>query len=155
MPLATLILAGRNWFWFCALVIALALLFLLWSYRSSGRGLLGRICLSLKLAGILALAACLLEPLWSGQHARPGANLFAIIADNSQGLQIKDRGQLQTRGELLREMLNPQKGNWQPALEENFDLRRYYFDARLQGTKDFSELNFDGRSTALGATLRA
>ena len=33
-------------------------------------------------------------------------------------------------------------------------MRRYFFDARLQATKDFSELAFDGRASAIGATLR-
>jgi hypothetical protein len=80
---------------------------------------------------------------------------MAIVADNSMGLQIKDRGQPRTRGELLGELLNPQRAAWQGVLEENFDVRRYFFDARLQATKDFSELAFDGRASAIGATLRA
>jgi len=71
--------------------------------------------------------------------------LFAILADNSQGLQIKDRGETRSRGEVLRELLNPQKQAWQMALEENFDLRRYFFDSRLQSSRDWSELAFDGR----------
>jgi hypothetical protein len=29
-----------------------------------------------------------------GQRARPGANMLAIVADNSQGLQIKDPGSI-------------------------------------------------------------
>src|SRR5207247_2999233 len=32
--------------------------------------------------------------------------------------------------------------------------RRYFFDARLQSTKDFSELAFDGRASAIATTLR-
>ena len=97
---------------------------------------------------------CLLEPLWSGQRAKPGANLFAIVADNSQGLQIKDRGEKRTRGELLRELLNPQRTSWQAILEENFDLRRYSFDTRLQTASDFAQLAFDGRASAVGSVLR-
>src|SRR5207237_5199446 len=97
---------------------------------------------------------CWLEPMWSGQHARPGANLFAIVADNSQGLQIKDRGETRNRGEILRELLNPRKSSWQAGLEQNFDVRRYFFDARVQNTKDWAEVIFDGRATALGSTLQ-
>jgi uncharacterized membrane protein len=108
----------------------------------------------LKVLGLAALLTCLLEPLWSGQRARPGANLFAIVADNSQGLQIKDRGETRNRGEVLRDILDPQRGAWQGKLEENFELRRYLFDARLQGIKDFNELVFDGRSSAIGTALR-
>ena len=42
---------------------------------------------ALKAAALAALALCLLEPLWFGEHVRPGANLFAVMADNSQSLQ--------------------------------------------------------------------
>lgn len=130
------------------------MLLLVWSYRGSPRGGIRWLCLGLKLLGLAALATCLLEPLWSGQRARPGANLMAIVADNSMGLQIKDRGQTRSRGEALRDLLNPQTVSWQGALEENFEVRRYFFDARLQATKDFSELAFDGRASAIGTTLR-
>ncbi len=154
MPLAVLIFSGLDWLWFAAGALVLALPLALWSYRAAPAGSVRWVCLGLKTLGFIALAFCLLEPLWSGQRARPGANLFAIVADNSQGLQIKDRGETRSRGELLRELLNPQRGDWQAALEDNFDVRRYSFAARLEATKDFSELAFDGRVTALGSALR-
>lgn len=128
---------------------------LLWSYSKGtvNRGLRS-VCLLLKLCGITLLAACLLEPLWSGQRARPGANYFAVIADNSQGMQIKDQGDTQTRAANLRDLLNATEPGWSEKLEDNFQVRRYYFDSRLQPTRDFSELTFDGRASAIGATLR-
>src|SRR5258708_3833234 len=137
---ATLVLSRPHWLWLAALTLLLALALLVWSYRSTPAGPIRWTCLILKVLGLAALLTCLLEPLWSGQRARPGANLFAIVADNSQGLQIKDRGETRNRGEVLRDLLDPQKGAWQGKLEENFELRRYFFDARLQGTRDFSEL---------------
>ena len=97
---------------------------------------------------------CLLEPLWVSQRARPGANVFALIADNSQSLQVKDAGQSRSRGELLREQLAADPQGWQTALEQTFQVRRYTFDSRLQSTRDFSGLNFDGRASALGGALR-
>src|SRR5437867_5006967 len=128
MLLATLIFAGWNWLWFAAGASGVALVLLLWSYSAAPRGSLRWFCLGLKLLGLAALAFCLLEPLWSGQRARPGANLFAIVADNSQGLQIKDRGQTHARAELLRDLLNPQRHFWQEKLAENFEIRRHFFD---------------------------
>jgi uncharacterized membrane protein len=154
MLLASLIFSGWSWLWLAAVGLGLGLLLVVWSYRPVAPGLPRWLCPVLKTFGFTALALCLLEPLWSGQRARPGANLFAVVADNSQGLQIKDRGSARTRGEDLRELLNAQKANWLGALEENFDVRRYFFDARLQATKDFSELAFDGRSSAIGYSLR-
>src|SRR6266481_6920706 len=125
MSVATLIFSNWSWLWFAATVTGIALATLLWSYLGAPRGGVRWICVGLKMLGFAALALCLLEPLWSGQRARPGANLFAIVADNSQGLQIKDRGQTRTRAELLRDLLNPQRDFWQEKLEQNFEIRRH------------------------------
>jgi uncharacterized membrane protein len=154
MVLGNLVFSSANWLWLTVILLSLALILLGWSYWRAGSAPLRWTCLLLKLLGFAALAVCLLEPLWSGQRARPGANIFAVVADNSAGMQIKDRGEVGSRGEGLRELLNPRKTVWQTSLEDNFDLRRYFFDARIQSTKDWSELVFDGRATAIGSALR-
>src|SRR6266567_7607022 len=155
MFLATLFISGRDWLLPAAAALGGALLLLFWGYRRApATGVVRAACFGLKLVGILALAACLLEPLWSGERARPGANFFAVLADNSQGMQIKDRGQSQTRGQFLHGLLTSQKADWQAKLDENFQVRRYLFDSRLQSTKDFSDLVFDGRASAIGSALR-
>src|SRR5215510_11991240 len=135
MSLATLIFSGWNWLWLAGCVLGIALALLFWSYSAATSGWVRWACLALKTVGLTALAFCLLEPLWTGQRARPGANLFAIVADNSQGLEIRDRGEQRSRGEWLRDLLDPQHASWQGTLEENFDVRRYAFDARLQTIK--------------------
>ncbi len=112
-------------------------------------------CGLLKLAGVLALCLCLLEPVSIRQRARPGANFFAIIADNSQSLGgVKDAGSPLSRGDLLRQQLAGNAAGWQTVLGENFQLRRYWFDSRLQSTRDFGELTFEGHATALGHALQ-
>src|SRR5882672_9494300 len=155
MALATLIFSGWSYIWLASLVFALSVSILVWSYRTAPAGWPRVVCPMLKALGVAALAVCLLEPLWSGQRAKPGANLFAVVADNSQGLQIRDRGAAQSRGEMLRDLMTAKGGNWQEALDNSFELRRYYFDARLQPTKDFAELDFNGRSSRIGFTLRS
>src|SRR5438094_3638676 len=155
MFLSTLFFSGRDWLLPAAGVVAIALVLLFWAYqRTPVNGGTRVCCVLLKLLGLLALAACLLEPLWSGQRARPGANFFAVVADNSQGMQIKDRGESESRGQLLHGLLTSQKARWQSKLEEDFQLRRYLFDSRLQSTREFSELLFDGRASSMGAALR-
>ncbi|PYK98703.1 MAG: hypothetical protein DME19_11505 [Verrucomicrobia bacterium] len=77
-----------------------------------------------------------------------------MLADNSQGMQIKDWDESRSRGELLRDLLSVGQSDWLPKLDENFQLRRYLFDARLQSTRDFSELGFEGRASAIGSALR-
>jgi uncharacterized membrane protein len=151
---ATLIIPDPAWFWPAAGAVGLAALLLFWGYRAATPGPARWVCAGLKALGLAALACCLLGPLWSGQRARPGANLFAVVADNSQSLQVKDRGASRSRGEFLRDLLDARRAGWLGKLEENFEVRRYFFDARLQTTRNFQELTFNGRASALGAALR-
>ncbi|MBL9129082.1 MAG: hypothetical protein JNL97_15640, partial [Verrucomicrobiales bacterium] len=152
--IAALTFSSWNWLWPAVAASAVALVLLAWSYAvappSSARWL-GPI---FKILAIAALAACLLEPLWSGQRVRPGANLFVLLADNSQSLQIHDSGDARSRGEWLTEWVSPATAPWQADLAEDFELRRYLFDARLQSSRDFSELRFDGRGTAMASSLK-
>src|SRR5437870_1120474 len=155
MLVATLVISGREWLWPLATFLAVALLALAWAYRrAAAGGAIRGVCIFLKALGLLTLAACLLEPLWSGERAKPGSNLFLILADNSEGMQIKDRGETRSRGEFLHAMLTADKADWRAKLDENFQVRRYRLDVRLQSTKDYSELAFDGRATAIGSALR-
>ena len=153
--LATIIFSGGNWLWPAIAAVMVLAAALVWAgHRSAAERQVRIGCGLLKFAGILMLALCLLEPLWIGQRARPGANFFAVIADNSQSLTMKDAGESKSRGEILRQALNGGAQGWQSALEENFQVRRYTFDARLQNVGDFGELNFAGRASALGNALK-
>ena len=153
--LASVIFSGWRYVWLIAPLALFGITALLWSYRAAPPGAPRWICPLLKAAGLSALVLCLLEPLWTGQHAKPGANLLAVVADNSQGLQIHDRGQARSRGEALRELLTTRSRDWQEVLDENFEVRRYFFDARLQATKTFDELDFSGRSSRIGSALQS
>ncbi|MFO1460175.1 MAG: glutamine amidotransferase [Verrucomicrobiota bacterium] len=155
MLIASLVFAERQWLWPVLGGAAALGLVLVWSYRTTPRGWVRNTCLLLKFIGVAALSLCLLEPLWSGQRARPGANLMAVVADNSQGLQIRDVEASRSRGEGLRDLLDAGKSSWIPALAESFEIRRYQFDSRLQAVPDFSELTFDGRSSAMVGALRS
>jgi uncharacterized membrane protein len=155
ITLATILFSNRTWM--VPIVVGVLLLggAVIWSWRRSpAQGWVAGACVLLKLAGILSLALCLLDPLWVGERARPGANVFGIIADNSQSLKMKDALETRSRGEILREQLTGGAKGWRSTLDENFQVRRYTFDARLQNTRDFSELNFEGRASALGSSLR-
>ncbi|MBL9202544.1 MAG: hypothetical protein JNL39_18680 [Opitutaceae bacterium] len=151
---SSLTFSATHWLVPVLVFAGVAVLVLFWSYRAAVGHPLRWVCLGLKALGLAALALCLLEPLWLGQRARPGANLFAVVADNSQGLQVRDRGETESRGAGLRRLLDASVSPWQSSLAATFDVRRYQFDARLQATKDFSELNFEGRSSAIGAALK-
>lgn len=152
---AALVISGREWLLPAGAFLLVAIGLLAWTYlRSHTDRRLRTACAFLKLLGLAALLVCLLDPLWSSQRAKPGANFLAIVADNSQGMGIKDRGQTMTRGQTLTNLLAPEPGNWQTKLDSQFQVRRYLFDSRLQSTKDFSELAFDGRASSIGAALK-
>src|SRR6478736_3594327 len=155
LSLATIVISGREWLLPAGGFLFVAVLLLIWTYlRAHADRKLRTTCAFLKLLGLAALLVCLLDPLWSSQRAKPGANFLAIIADNSQGMGIKDRGETKTRGQSLTNLLGHVPGNWQDKVENNFQVRRYVFDSRLQSTKDFSELTFDGRASSIGAALK-
>src|SRR5690348_10731723 len=99
LSLGMVIFSGGAWVVpvFAALfVLAVALIWAGARGAAEGRVRVG--CGLLKALGVFALALCLLNPLSIRQRARPGANLFALIADNSQSLQVKDAGANQSRG---------------------------------------------------------
>jgi uncharacterized membrane protein len=158
------------WFWPAGALLTAALALMAWSYRRAARlrisnlkfGML-TVVFSLKALGILVLALCLIEPLWSGRRAKSGANLFIVLADNSNGMTIRDRDASRSRGEILRALLQAGEGAdatlagsaaWLAILSNDFQVRPYLFDSRLHRTTDFSDLTFDGKATALGAALR-
>src|SRR5688572_12725794 len=155
MSFATASISAPNWLLPAALVAVAGLALIWWGYRGAilrgwEKFLLGLV----KLVGIAALAACLIEPLWTGQRAKPGENFFVVLADNSQGMRIKDANATLPRDQIMAGLLQSEPGGWQQALDEFFQVRRYQFDARVQPTKDFAELHFDGRSSNLRAALR-
>ena len=152
--MATLLFSGKDWLLPVAGLFLAAVMAGVWSYRKAPVRLPYIIGVaSLKALGILALAACLLEPLWTGNRARPGENLFLLLVDNSQGMQIRDRDESKSRSEILTELLQDDQANWQKSLKETFDVRRYLFDSRVHAIKDLEPLTFQGRSSSLGSAL--
>ena len=163
--LATVTISVTPWFWPAGALLAVALALMVWSYRRAARLRISHlrfgiwtVAFSLKTLGILVLALCLIEPLWSGRRAKSGANLFIVMADNSSGMTIRDGDASRSRGEILQALLleNPKstEAAWLAALSESFQVRSYLFDSRLRRTMDFSDLAFDGKATALGSALR-
>lgn len=156
MPmLGTITIPGSHWVWTAGALLLIASALLIWSYRRAPRiGSILHVAFCLKLLGLLILALYLIEPLWSGRQAKSGANLFVVVADNSSGMSIRDRGSTESRGQVLQAALQTGASEWLASLAENFQLRQYLFDSRLRRTTDFAELAFDGTSTAMGTALK-
>src|SRR5688572_252564 len=150
----TLIWGAADWLAIAAAIAAVLLLLLVWGYWRAGatrgvRVLAG----TLKALGILILVACLMEPLISGTRARPGANVFVLLADNSQSMTLRDAETQRTRGETLKSLV-PKTAPWLSQLREDFDLHQYGFDTQLRSlTAGIEELDFAGPASHLGNTL--
>ncbi len=155
MPLAEIHLSATQALWPLLAAFAVLVGFVVWAYgRTAGSTAVRSVCTVLKIIGLAALVLCLLEPLWSKQRIKPGANYFVVLADNSQGLQIHDQGAAQSRGVVMKKLLSDEAATWQPALAESLQLRRYLFDARLQSVSEFGELDFNGGASALNSALK-
>jgi uncharacterized membrane protein len=153
MAPAAITFTGDLWRWPAAVGMLLAGGLVLWSYRHAA---IKRkwLCAALKLAGLALLALCVLEPQWTRQRVRPGANLMVVLVDNSSSLQITDEGGGQSRAAQLKKLLDPAASAWQTTLADSFELRRYRFDQSLQNVESFAGLTFDGKASALGASLQ-
>ena len=148
-------LAGKEWLIPAALVLLVGLATVLWAYHKAPTdGRIRGICIGLKILGLILLLLCLLDPMASSERAKRGANLLALVADNSEGLNIIDAGARQSRAEILKQTLKSESNNWQAKLAHDFEVKRYAFDSRLNNIGGFAELTFDGSSSQLGDALR-
>ncbi len=146
--------AAPDWMPTFVALCAVALITLLWSYaRSPAAPWVRLTCATLKAAGVLLLGLCLLEPMQSSQVPKAGANLFVVLADASQSLQVHDSGQRQSREELLRRKIVTDN-TWQETLDESFDLRRYTF-ARQVESSQFTSFDAQGMGSSIVTALES
>lgn len=155
MILAEVTLGARHWLGGAVLLSAVALAMLVWSYRRAGsvswvRGLAAL----LKGIAVVALAVCLVEPLFTGTRPRPGSNLFLVVTDNSRSLKLSDGDSGASRGQTMKTRL-ADDSSWLTRLAQDFDVRRYVFDTNLRPVKSFSELTIDGEASAMNTSLAA
>jgi len=151
---AAIVFGAPLWLVPATLLVVCAAGVTIWSYATAKAP--GSIRISaalLKIMGIIALAACLIEPLYSGVRPRPGANLLLMVSDDSRGLQIKDAGDQKTRGELAKTEL-AKESKWQTRLGQDFDVRRYTFSSRIEPVFDFGNLAFEGDGSAMMTALK-
>jgi hypothetical protein len=152
---SSLVWGSPAWSWAALALAGVVGLALLWSYwRAPSTTAVKLIAGTLKALGVAGLALCLVEPLLSGTRARRGANVFAILADNSQSMGIHDRDQADSRGDAARKLLS-EDSQWQRQLDEDFDARRFAFDAHLRSVDTFASLAFDGARSSLTSTLNS
>jgi len=145
-------LTGTEWLWPAIGLFTTVAAMLVWSYRVRvPQPGLRAACIGLKLLGVALLLLCLLNPATS--KPKPGANFLAVMADNSRGLNVRDRNASDTRAETLLKLLGKADNGWQKSSSEFFQLRRYAFDEHLRQVAGFRSLHFDGNASAIHGAL--
>src|SRR4051812_35386080 len=148
-----LVWGAVNWIPVAASLAGVLLALLVVGYwRSGATPALRWLAGGLKAVGILILVLCLLEPLFSGTRARPGANQFVLLADNSQSMTLHDRDADKSRSEQLKAMVG-KTSPWLAQLGKDFDVRAYAFDAQLKAVGALDELPFDGKASNLVTSI--
>lgn len=149
----SLIFGAYDWWWIAAILSAVVGLLALWSYVGGQRLTFSTLtALSLKCVAVVALAFCLLEPQLRVERPRPGANMLAVVVDNSRSMQIHAAGAAQSRAENLRPWLQTQSA-WQTRAAQDFEVRRYRFDQQLQAVAGLEDLSFAGKHSSLAGSL--
>ncbi len=155
MTVAALTFLNAGWWW-VLLPLACLLCFLTWTaWKPIGnKGLRDWLPFGFRILAIILILLFLLEPHWTRERAARGANIVAVIADNSQGLQLKETGSEFTRGEGLMDQLNGLNSGWLAQLTDDFQVRPYQFDRDLRRIPEFAQLDFQGDRSNLGLALK-
>lgn len=110
---------------------------------------------ALKVFGLALLAICLIEPVWSGVQPKPHSNLFLTLVDNSASQTSGEQSTTPTIAEQIADVVDddPRPESWQKRLQQDFELHRFAFDRRLKHVSEYSELTWNGESSALKSAL--
>jgi hypothetical protein len=154
---AAIYFGAENWGW-VVVVFALGSVALLWrGYKHyPARGWPRWVAAGLKLAGLVLLALTLMEPMWSGDSPKKGANDFIVIADNSRRLAAKNNHG-EAVGKELASLLKPLSSGGDPeilsSMAETFRLRTYLLDRVLRRVGDFGGLDFSSTGSGMVTAL--
>jgi uncharacterized membrane protein len=154
--IASLSWSGGGWIW-AALIAAVVLVPLAWLASRPAGHRSGAIALGLGLRtlGLGLLLLCLLEPQWVASRAKRGANAIALLADNSEGMNVVEVGAAASRGAQMKTALVDGRADWLARMSDEFQVRPYVFDRSLRRVQDFGSLDFRGDRTSLAAALGA
>ncbi len=149
------LLGAPQWIGAAAVAAAIMALLVLVSYARPDTTVAVRgAAAMLKLAAVVLIAICLLEPMRSGTRPRPQANVLPILVDNSQSMRLKPSEGAASRIEQVAEQLRID-APWRVRLAQAFDVRQYAFDARLESVDDLTALPADGYVSSMASSLKS
>jgi hypothetical protein len=153
---ATLVWGARAWLMPALIVTAVGMAAIWWGYaRTSGPRSVRLAAATLKAIALALLAAVLLDPLWASQRARPGENVVLLLVDTSQSMQVHSRDRGPSPAEMYAKRLGDDRQPWLVRLRQDFDVRSYTFDRRLEPCNDLDAIAFDGSASRLHAALES
>ena len=154
---ASLVIGDRSWIVPAALIAVLGLTWIFWQNRQRLRA--GSAGPWLRSAAWLLLAICLLNPLWSGQRPRSGANVIAVVSDISRSHLVSASAGGSTRAEEFQQVLKAGESTtppgWLKRLEQDFELRRYTVAERLLQVDRLDAVEFQGTASSLNSALKS
>lgn len=147
--------AAPQWILPAVVIGAILACLVVWNYaRPDAEGGVRVVAALLKLAAVALLAFCLIEPMRSGTRPRPQANVLPILVDNSQSMQLKSAAAKMSRSQQVAKIVDPDAA-WRVRLAQDFDVREYAFDARLESVDDLSGLDAGGYASSLAGSLQS
>ena len=155
MALAAINIPASYWLTLAGILLVTGFIVSFWTYRRTpSRKAAHKIAWALKLLAIFILVVCLAEPLWIGKIAATGENYFVILADNSASMTVHEKDNVSSRGHAVKEVLDPLNADWLTTLTRHFQVRQYMFDDHVRRLEDFSELDYQGKSSLLQNSLQ-
>jgi uncharacterized membrane protein len=144
VPFADIVMGERRWLAPAVVMGLLLLALVIWSYWSRATARTNRVIAGcLKLLALAALLACLVDPRMRGTRPRQGANVFAVVVDNSHSMAIRAEDAKRLRSALATD------ASWRTRLAQDFDVRNYTFDSQVRHVGDFSGLTLNGLGSSL------
>lgn len=151
--LYSIFFSAENWKWATLALVVACLVLASWSYWSGRGSVAVRLAAAgFKTTAFAALALCLMEPAQRTERPLPGANTLAILLDNSRSMQLRPSGSTTSRADQLRSLLDS-NSPWQTRLEQDFAVKRYLFDQRMQAVQQLSQADFQGSYSMLAGCL--
>lgn len=143
-------------FFIALAVAAVVLIPLAWvslRERSESRQPASRLALVVRGLGILFIVFAIADPQIVEERPVKGANIVALLADNSAGLRIKDNAAILDRGETMRQYLAGRNASWISELKDDFQIRDYHFDRTARRSSGYESMDFEGQYSSIAGAL--
>ena len=106
----------------------------------------------LRLGALAVVFLCLLQPALVLSSVVPQRNFVGILIDDSRSMTLPGPA-ASTRGDWIRDQLDPEQSQLVERLSERFALRFFRFSGESSRVESVAELTFDGTRTDLGGAL--